>query len=140
MPPLDTISLTRRRGVCIAAFLALAAAGWLAPSPAWADEATIEISSPQPEETIHDNSGSVAVTVAVRNGRVAAKLLRFRVLLDGETYGPIQDSPSFTLSGVERGEHALRVELLDSSGNALASSPSVTFYMWQASRLFPGRK
>lgn len=124
-----------------AAFLLLAAAGWVMPPEARADTAAaIAISSPQAGETIHDNSGDVAVTVVIRNGGAAGDALRLRVLLDGQPYGPIQHSLSFTLSGVERGEHTLRVESLDISDNTLASSLSVTFYMWQASRLFPGRK
>lgn len=110
------------------------------PSAVRADAATIAISSPQPEETIHDNSGAVAVAVVVRNGGAAGETLRLRVLIDEQPYGPVQHSASFTLAGVERGEHTLRVQSVDAAGKAIASSGTVKFYMWQASRLFPGRK
>lgn len=138
--PLVTRHFTGKKDVCAAALLLSVMAGGMMPSAARADAATITINSPQPEETIHDNNGAIAVAVVVRNGGAARDALRFRVLLDEQPYGPIQHSLSFTLAGVERGEHTLRVQSVDAAGNAIASSGTVKFYMWQASQLFPGRK
>jgi len=137
---MPTCHLIRKKGVCAAALLLSVMAGGMAPPAARADAATITINSPQPEETIHDNNGAVAVAVVVRNGGAARDALQFRVFLDEQPYGPLQHSLSFTLSGVERGEHTLRVQSVDAAGKAIASSATVKFYMWQASRLFPGRK
>lgn len=126
-------------GVRICALLLLVMFGWMASPEARADIATIAISSPKPGETIHDNAGNVAVTIVVRNDGVAQDA-SIRVLLDGQPYGPVQRSHSFMLKGIERGEHTLRVLLIGASGDVIASSATVKFYLWQASRLFPGRK
>lgn len=131
--------LTGRERVCIGAFLLLVMPAWLAPGNVLADAASITIASPKPEETIHDNAGNVVVAVVVRNDG-AAQDAAIRVLLDGQPYGPVQHSRSFTLTGVERGEHTLQVQLIGASGNVIASSGTVKFHLWQASRLFPGRK
>lgn len=132
--------LTGRERVCIGAFLLLGMPAWLAPGHVRADAATIAIASPKPEETIHDNTGSVAVVVVSGDGAVAPDGVSIRVFLDGQPYGPVQHSRSFTLTGVERGEHTLQVQLVNAAGKMLASSNTVKFYMWQASRRFPGRK
>ncbi len=46
---------------------------------------------------------------------------------------------AFALSDIPRGEHQLQTRIIDSTGNVGSVSPSSTFYMWQASRLFPNR-
>lgn len=131
--------LTGRERVCIGAFLLLVMPAWLAPDNVRADAASITIASPKPGETIHDNAGNVAVAIVVQNDG-AAQDASIRVLLDGQPYGPVQHSRSFTLTGVERGEHTLQVQLVNAAGKMPVSSNTVKFYMWQASRRFPGRK
>lgn len=101
--------------------------------------ATIGITSPADEETVHDNTGRVPVAVTL-DGDALPTGGAIRVLLDGAPLGPARTTATFALEGVERGEHTLQVQLLDASGNVAASSPTVKFYMWQASKLFPGRK
>ena len=98
----------------------------------------IAITSPKNEETIHDNTGKVVVSIAIEGGLPEQSAIR--VLLDGQPYGAARTGASFTLEGVERGEHTLQVQVVDAAGKTILSSDTVTFYMWQASRLFPGRK
>jgi len=100
----------------------------------------IRIVSPQNEETIHDNTGWVPVTVAITNGDPLAAGGAIRVLLDGQPFGPEARAPSLALEGVERGEHLLRVQVVDAAGTIIATSDTVRFYMWRASALFPSRK
>ena len=121
----------RRIASCLALCGALAFAGAAAAS-------SIEIVSPRDQETVHDNSGRVAVRVSVQSETLRQGSLA--VLLDGHRYGEPQRSRSFKLQGVERGEHQLRVVLLDESGREVAASQPVTFNMWRASALFPNRK
>jgi hypothetical protein len=111
-----------------------------APSIAQDTAHGISIVSPRNEETIHDNTGRVAVTVAIRNGDPLAAGGAIRVLLDGKPFGPDARASSFVLEGLERGEHRLQVQLTNATGTAIATSEVVTFYMWQASALFPSRK
>ncbi len=98
--------------------------------------ASLQIVSPQNEETVHDNTGRVPVRV---QGKVPEGA-RLRVLLDGRPFGEAQRTDAFTLEGVERGQHELRVVLLDASGRELEASQPVVFYQWQASARFPNRR
>jgi hypothetical protein len=61
-------------------------------------------------------------------------------LLDGKQYGTQQTDTSFVMQGVDRGERTLQVQLVDADGAVIASSAVVTFYLWRASALFPGRR
>jgi len=90
---------------------------------------------PSDGETIHDNSGQVMVVVS--GDRDAAG---FQAYVDGAPTGGVQPGPAFHLEGIERGEHSLRVEAVDDDGRPVAETGTITFHLWQASRLFPGRK
>lgn len=103
--------------------------------------ATLAIMSPASEETVHDNTGQVGVTVVVDDGGALAQgRAVLRVLLDGALFGAGQRGLSFRLEGIERGTHTLQVQLVDRDGKTVAASAPVTFHMWQASALFPARK
>jgi hypothetical protein len=111
-------------------FLALAAIPLAAVPQARAAE--IAIVQPADQETIHSNLGDVTVKVhssgAVPGGRV-------RLIVDGADRGT--GGAVIHLHGVERGTHTLKAELLNADGEVIAVSPSVTFYLWHASRLIP---
>ena len=97
----------------------------------------IAITQPANEETVHDNEGNVAVQVAVSPSLAPGD--RVVVLLDGQPAGKWADT-TLTLSGVERGAHTLEARVVGPGGSMLVASQPITFYVWQASRLFPGRK
>ncbi|MGZ5117945.1 MAG: hypothetical protein ACXWCY_21470 [Burkholderiales bacterium] len=105
-----------------------------APMPSHAQSvATISITEPGAGATIHDNDGNVPIVITLRaSGSIV-------VLLDGKPYGPRQNGTSFVLQDVDRGEHKLQVQLVDADGTVVASSATVTFYLWRASALFPAR-
>ena len=118
----------------MAAILACAAvAGYRATL---AQAAGVAIIAPQNEQTLHDNSGNVAVVLAVTGERRGAQAV---LLLDGNPVAS-GDGSRFALAGVERGTHTLQAQLVDPGGNPRASSGVVTFYVWQASRLSPLRR
>lgn len=127
------------RRLAAAAVLLWVSACPIAPVLAQSSAFGIAITSPQNEETIHDNTGSVPVSIAIQ-GSGLPEHSSIRVLLDGRPYGAARYGASFTLEGVERGEHTLQAQVVDAAGKTVLSSDTVTFYMWQASRLFPGRK
>lgn len=128
-----------RRGLAAAALLGAAAlASLLSSAPGWAQAVTVAIVSPAQEETVYDNLGNVPVTVSIKGEAPAGA--RVRALLDGRPHGPDRPPGPFTLTGVERGEHALQVQLLDAKGGVTASSDIVKFTLWQASRLLPAQK
>jgi hypothetical protein len=114
--------------------LGVLAALWLAATASIA--ADIAIISPRHDETVHDNSGNVTVTVrASLTGRQ-----RIRLLLDGAAADTDTDSTAIALEGIERGEHKLEALVVDEKGSVLATSRPITFHMWRASSQFPTRK
>ena len=112
----------------------LPASGLFAQHPA-----EITITSPASGETVHDNQGNVRVAVSAA-GLPAGTGAAFRPLVDGTPHGPDRRTPSFILEDIERGEHVLQVLLVDGRGEVVAASRGLTFHVWRASALFPGRK
>jgi len=96
----------------------------------------VAIVHPGYEQTLHDNEGNVLIVVDVQPDLEEGD--EVVVLLDGD---PIARAPetAFSVTGVERGEHAVEAHIVDAGGNTLATSDAVTFFVWQASVLFPGR-
>ncbi len=102
-----------------------------------AGDQPIRIVAPADEETIHDNSGNVAVDVevsaAIGGGNVVSLLMDGAVVASGMQL-------HFDLTDVDRGEHVLVAQVRAADGTVFAASEPVTFYMWRASVLFPGRR
>ncbi len=98
--------------------------------------ATVAIVQPAAQETVHNNSGDVLVEVRVTD---AAPGSRVRLIVDGAARPGADGGTQFALQGLERGAHVVKAELLGADGAVLATSPPVTFYLWQASRLNPHR-
>lgn len=98
----------------------------------------IEIMRPGNDTTVFDNGGNVEVTVAVTPALRTSSGDRMALLLDGRK-ASLSRSVQIKLTGVERGDHTLRAQVLDSDDSAVISSAPVKFHLWQASRLFPGR-
>jgi hypothetical protein len=89
---------------------------------------SVRITAPASEEMIRDADGVVPVAVEVQPA--LPKGAGFIFLLDGKAQNnKIWGSASFSLAGVERGEHKLSVNVVDKAGKVLKSSPSVTFFM-----------
>jgi len=98
----------------------------------------IAIVSPGNDTTVFDNEGTVPVHIdlspALRNDAAT----HIELLLDGIQVE--HKDGEFILTGVERGEHLLQARVVDANDNTLVESEPIKFYMWQASRLFPGRR
>ncbi|MEE2001943.1 DUF4124 domain-containing protein [Alkalimonas sp. MEB108] len=96
---------------------------------------SIEITNPEQEATVRDNTGTVHVT-----GRVLPRFTRgFQValLVNGSRYGIPQTSTTFVLRDMDRGEYQLQMELLDQSGKQIAKSDVITFYLHRATVISP---
>ena len=105
-----------------------------------AGAAQVAILAPVQQDTIHDNSGNLAVEVKVEPPIEAPDGTSIRILLDGKLAAPDSVGMRFTLQGVERGEHWLQALLIDRQGQTLSVSDTVYFTMWQASINSPARK
>jgi hypothetical protein len=107
-------------------------------APAGATQVAILV--PVQQDTIHDNSGTLAVKLKVEPPIDPEKGTSIRLLLDGKPAAPDSPGMNFTLQGVERGEHWLQALLIDRQGQTLSVSETVHFTMWQASKNSPPRK
>lgn len=99
--------------------------------------AELAIVQPANEETIHNNRGELTVRLQGTGGEPGGSV---RLVLDGSELPQTYRGNVIELQGIDRGAHTLQAVLLDANGDRIAASQPVTFYMWQASRLFPGRK
>lgn len=110
------------------------------PLTSWAAGETVAytslvITQPAAEETIHDNTGTLAVELALSPALQIEQGHRIKLLLDG-TAMPVTGTTSLTLTQIDRGAHTLQAAVVDQSGAVLIVSEPVSFYMWRASALF----
>jgi hypothetical protein len=91
----------------------------------------LDIVQPDPDATIRNNAGELAVSVtsnpALHPGH------QYRLLLDGAPAGAPGESPVLMLQNVDRGSHQLVVEVIDSQGKSLQSSTPRVFHMMRTS-------
>lgn len=91
----------------------------------------VEISQPADNATIRDNTGSVYVSGRIKP--IFKQGLKIQLMLDNKPYEKPQSHSMFVLRDIERGEHQLKMDLIDNKGKVIASSKAVTFYMHRAS-------
>jgi hypothetical protein len=101
---------------------------------------SIRVLSPTNEATIFDNNGVVAVDIELIPALHVNAGHRLRVRVDDTVVAPDRAQLRFQLDNVDRGEHWLRIEVLDAGGNTLITAAPVKFQMWRASAQFPDRK
>jgi len=116
-------------------FLALPLTSWAAGETM--AYTSLAITQPAAEETIHDNTGTLTVELALTPALQTEQGHRIKLLLDG-TAMPVTGTTNLTLAGIDRGAHILQAAVEDSSGEILIMSEPVSFYMWRASALFRG--
>ena len=124
----------------IACAAVLAAALLTAPTLAGSDQrasgySSARIISPPDGEALRANSGNFEVRAQIepdlRQGH------HLRLLLDGDPQGAAQASSTFRLTGVERGEHQLRLQIVDDDGGLVFAGEPSTFHLLRHSRLHP---
>ena len=95
------------------------------------DSYEVVITQPEDNSTIRDNSGSVYVAGGIKP--IFKRGHRIQLYLDGKAHSKPQTHSMFALRNIDRGEHQIKMELIDDKGKVIASSDSVTFYMHRAS-------
>lgn len=95
----------------------------------------VRIVLPADQDSVRDNNGTVYVQGQVTP--VFAQGLRVQLYLDDQAVNEPSANANFILHNVERGEHQLRISLLDQSGAVIAQSNSITFFMHRASVIKP---
>jgi hypothetical protein len=101
---------------------------------------TFEIIKPAQDEMVHDNTGAVEVELALDPALKTEEGHRITVFLDDAPLPETRLALRFTLENIDRGTHTLRAAVTDNTGATVAATGTVTFHLWRASRLFPGRK
>jgi len=79
----------------------------------------LAIASPAPEQTFRDTTGEVSVSVSVQPALAEGYGLMYYVDGKAATAEPV-GSTGFSLSGLERGSHAIAVALVDPDGEEVA--------------------
>ncbi len=94
-------------------------------------EYDIAISTPKNNATIRDNTGSIYIGGGIKPRFKSG--FEVQLMLDGKPHDKPKKHSMFSLRDIERGEHKIKMLLLDENGKIIASSESVTFYMHRAS-------
>lgn len=93
----------------------------------------VSILSPAQDATIPPGQLNVVVQVFMDPALQPGHLIQ--LLHNGQPYGEAAYATSFSIDQLIRGEHSVQAQVVDESGNAIASSGTVTFYVKRASRL-----
>ncbi|MCK0715255.1 DUF4124 domain-containing protein [Chromohalobacter sarecensis] len=100
------------------------------------DYERLAIAAPGNETTLPtgaagDTQVRVAISPELREGH------RLRILVDGEASGAAQHATTFSVTELVRGEHTLRVEVVDTEGRVRQRSAPITLYVQRASVYLP---
>jgi hypothetical protein len=90
---------------------------------------SLTITSPAQEQVFWNIEGQLDVAAAVQPALLPGHALRF--YLDGRMAPAAPETTGTRFSEVFRGEHSLRVEVVDDQGRTLVSSPDTRFYVRQ---------
>jgi len=91
----------------------------------------VEIVQPENNATVRDNTGSAYVSARIKP--IFKRGLKIQLYLDDKPYKKPQTDSRFALRDIDRGEHQIKMTLLDDKGKVIATSPPVTFYMHRIS-------
>ncbi len=105
------------------------------PIPLPAIAYTLSIASPQSEQTIRDNEGRITVQNQLSPAMPEGEQSQLVLYVDANRYGCNTASLSCEATNVERGAHQLRTELISQSGKILASSESITVYLFRVTAI-----
>lgn len=101
------------------------------PEPEAQVSYTLEILSPENDQTIRDGSGTLVVEVASEPPLEPNHF--FQVMLDQTIAGEPTQSSSITLAQVDRGTHTLRVAVVNARGQQQALSNAKTVHIKRTS-------
>ncbi|MEK7322338.1 MAG: DUF4124 domain-containing protein [Pseudomonadota bacterium] len=111
------------------------------PEPAEAQETTrnkaaayrsIGITSPAHDSTLRDNAGTVVINVALDPPLLVKAGHHIAIYLDGTLIGE-NSTGTLTLNNVDRGTHTLNASVNSKQGQAMLTSPTVTFHLQRVS-------
>lgn len=90
----------------------------------------VEIIQPKNKATIRNNNGSIHIAGQIKP--TFKQGLSIQLYLDGKPHTKPQKNAIFSLQNIERGEHQIKMDIINDKGKIIASSESITFYMHRA--------
>ncbi|MDX2366904.1 MAG: DUF4124 domain-containing protein [Colwellia sp.] len=96
-----------------------------------AEEYQVEINHPKDNSTIRDNTGSVYISGSIKP--IFKRGLKIQLILDEKPHLTPQTHTMFSLHNINRGEHQIKMAVLNEKGKVIASSKAITFYMHRVS-------
>lgn len=95
------------------------------------EEYQVSINIPKDNSTIRDNTGSIYIQGSIKP--IFKRGLKIQLILDGLPHQEPQTDTRFSLQDINRGEHQIKMQLLNEKGKVIASSTAITFYMHRSS-------
>jgi hypothetical protein len=86
-----------------------------------------EIMQPENEQTIRSDEGNINVGLLLTPGLAAGHSIQ--VFIDGTRIAGEMRSTQFSLNGLTRGSHSLKINVVDDQGSTLAEAPGVVFHL-----------
>jgi len=95
------------------------------------EEYQVEINQPKDNSTIRDNTGSVYISGSIKP--IFKRGLKIQLMVDDKPHLKPQSHTMFSLRNIDRGEHQIKMKLLNEKGKVIALSKAITFYMHRTS-------
>jgi len=95
------------------------------------EEYQVVINHPKDNSTIRDNTGSVYISGSIKP--IFKRGLKIQLILDDKPHLTPQTHAMFSLHNINRGEHQIKMEVLNKKGKVIALSKITTFYMHRVS-------
>ena len=95
------------------------------------EEYQVEINHPKDNSTIRDNTGSVYISGSIKP--IFKRGLKIQLMVDDKPHLKPQSHTMFSLRNIDRGEHQIKMKLLNEKGKVIALSKAITFYMHRTS-------
>jgi hypothetical protein len=93
----------------------------------------IAILSPANDQAFWESSGTVEVKIQVEPELNQNRGDLIKVVLDGKQAGDLQSNTLISLTNIDRGSHSLKVTVVSSKGELLASSEQISFQLHRRS-------
>jgi uncharacterized protein YcfL len=93
------------------------------------DYKKVVIIEPADQITIRNTQGYVLVKAEIQPKLFVGD--NAQLIFDGTAQGSPQNTLSFELNGVNRGSHTIAIQVINSDGDVLKTSPAITIFMQQ---------
>ncbi len=118
---------------------AFRASSGIPTEPATGQYEVFSISSPAPEATIRDNTGSVSMQLRISPPLQSSNGHRIQYQLDGVDQGEPTSATGMSYSNLDRGSHTLSAKLIGAGGEVIRTTPALTIFMHRPSTNLPAR-